>query len=827
MVSSGEEALERAGTDRPDLILMDILLAGQMDGIEAAKQIQSNLDIPIVFVTAYDDQEKLDRAKLLNPAGYILKPYNDRQIKVSIEMALYVSKVEKERQQAEKLLLESERRVKLKLDTILKPEGDIGPLDFADIIDTQAIQSIMDDFYSLTNIGVGILDLKGQVLVATGWQDICTKFHRVHPEACKHCQESDTVLSNEVEPGAFKIYRCKNNMWDIVTPVFVGANHVGNLFLGQFLFAEELPNYDLFRAQARQYGFAEEEYLAALQRVPRWSKEKVHTVMDFYSKFAVLVSALGYSNIKQARLLTERDKLVHSLLNSNERYQALIKTSMEGFWAVDLEGRIMEVNDAYCAMSGYSREALVSMRISDLEFIESPEQVIAHIQNIDAQGWDRFESKHRCSDGSIIDVHASTFFVASQGLIIAFMSNITERNKKDEEHKKMESQLRQAQKMEAIGTLAGGIAHDFNNILGAIMGYTQLAMTEASPGSQLYDFLKEVFNGGHRAKDLIKQILTFSRQSEQSKQPFLIGTVLKEAIKLLRASLPSTIEIRQNIAHQVGPVLGDPTQIHQVLMNLCTNASQAMADKGGVLGIGLEEVTVTSEQASSMGLEAGEYVCLRVSDTGPGIAKGILDRIFEPYFTTKGIGEGTGLGLSTVLGIVESHGGVIKLNPESGAGTTFSIYLPRHFSDTKPVENNQDPIESGVEKILLIDDEKSLAEMGSRMLKRLGYQVTMRTSSLEALELFRLHPDWFDLVITDQTMPQMTGMGLTKELLKIRPDIPVILCTGFSSAVTPDTIKAVGIQGILMKPVIMEELAKTIRAILEKRDPKNLLSVFQ
>ncbi|MBF0477158.1 MAG: hypothetical protein HQK59_15315 [Deltaproteobacteria bacterium] len=267
--------------------------------------------------------------------------------------------------------------------------------------------------------------------------------------------------------------------------------------------------------------------------------------------------------------------------------------------------------------------------------------------------------------------------------------------------------------MEAIGTLAGGIAHDFNNILGAMLGYTQLAALDAPPGSQLSGFLGEVMKSGHRAKELVKQILTFSRQSEQVIQPILIGPVIKEAAKLIRASLPATIEIRQNIAHQVGPILGDPTQIHQVLMNLCTNAAQAMGDKGGVLSISLEELMVPLEQSSAaFGLDAGRYVCLRINDTGPGIDPKIQDRIFEPYFTTKGIGEGTGLGLATVHGIAESHRGVIELYSEPGHGTTFSIYLPRHSIDTGPDVSLQESLESGSERILLIDDEMSLVVMG-------------------------------------------------------------------------------------------------------------------
>ncbi|MBF0477391.1 MAG: PAS domain S-box protein, partial [Deltaproteobacteria bacterium] len=266
------------------------------------------------------------------------------QIAPVLNARLHRDRQDRERNRAEEALRESEGRVRSKLDAILQPEGDMGKLDLADIIDTQAIQSMMDDFYHLTNIGVAFIDLKGQVLVATGWQDICKKFHRIHPETCKHCLESDTVLSKGVEPGAFKVYRCKNNMWDTVTPIIVGGNHLGNLFLGQFFFADELPNYDAFRAQARQYGFDEEEYMAALERVPRWSQEKVNTVLTFYSKFAVLISALSYSNIQQARLLTERDNLFNSLRESEEFARRVIDSSKDCIKVLDIEGNLLSMS---------------------------------------------------------------------------------------------------------------------------------------------------------------------------------------------------------------------------------------------------------------------------------------------------------------------------------------------------------------------------------------------------------------------------------------------------------------------------------------------------
>ncbi|MBF0549187.1 MAG: response regulator [Deltaproteobacteria bacterium] len=514
--------------------------------------------------------------------------------------------------------------------------------------------------------------------------------------------------------------------------------------------------------------------------------------------------------------MRQKDK---ELLAAARQWQVTFDAVSDLIWLMDAEQRILQCNKSTIRFLGKPSTEIIGRPC--YEVIHNLSEPIAGCPS-------RCVKDTRCREEQVLSENNKWFNIAvdpirdQNGNLVGFvhiMSDITDRKRMEEDRKRTEQQLRQAQKMEAIGTLAGGIAHDFNNILGAMLGYTQLAALDAPPGSQLSGFLGEVLKSGRRAKDLVKQILTFSRQSEQVKQPILIGPIIKEAAKLLRASLPATIEIRQNIADQVGPILGDPTQIHQVLMNLCTNASQAMGDKGGVLSISLEEVMVTLEQSSSdFGLDDGRYVRLRISDTGPGIDRKIQDRIFEPYFTTKGIGEGTGLGLATVHGIVETHRGVIKLYSEPGQGTTFSIYLPRHSIDTGQVVTIQESLESGSEKILLIDDEVSLVEMGSRMLQRLGYQVTRRTSSLEALELFRSQPDRFDLVITDQTMPQMTGLDLAKELLKIRPEIPIILCTGFSSSVTPETIQAIGIRGLIMKPMLMEEISKTIRTIMENKD---------
>jgi signal transduction histidine kinase/ActR/RegA family two-component response regulator len=379
----------------------------------------------------------------------------------------------------------------------------------------------------------------------------------------------------------------------------------------------------------------------------------------------------------------------------------------------------------------------------------------------------------------------------------------------------LEQQLRQAQKMEAIGTLAGGIAHDFNNILSAIIGFTELTMEDLDQKSPYAENLREVLVASGRAKDLIRQILTFSRLGEQELNPISLSAIVKETVKLMRASLPSTIEIRQDIAsHAV--VMADATQIHQLVMNLCTNAGHAMRNGGGTLNVRLSEVELDANQCRHYRkLIPGPYLKLTVADTGHGIPPEILERIFEPFFTTKQQGEGTGLGLSVVHGIVNGHGGEISVSSKPNEGTTFEILFPCDKQQKEEMDQEISEIKGGTETILLIDDEPALVQVGRKLLEKLGYTVESRFSSLDALEAFQHHPHRFDLVITDLTMPQMTGDKLASQLIGIRPDIPIILCTGFSAMLSPEQAKACGIQAIITKPIIKRHLADTVRKILD------------
>jgi len=382
--------------------------------------------------------------------------------------------------------------------------------------------------------------------------------------------------------------------------------------------------------------------------------------------------------------------------------------------------------------------------------------------------------------------------------------------------KNIEAQLQQAQKMESIGTLAGGIAHDFNNILFPIVGYTEMLLADVPEDSPLREGLKEIYTSSLRARSLVKQILTFSHQDNTDLILMKIQPIAKEALKLIRSTIPTTIEIQQDINPDCGVIKADPTQIHQIVMNLATNAYHAMEDTGGELKVSLKEVDLGALDLINPNMAPGIYACLTVADTGVGMDKTVTDKIFDPFFTTKAIGKGTGLGLSVVHGIVTAIGGAIHVYSEPGKGTQFHVYLPvKKNLFEEQVSSSKTKIQGGTEQILLVDDEEAILTMEKRMLERLGYQVTSRTSSLEALEAFRDSPDKFDLVITDMAMPNMSGDRLSVELTKIRPGISILLCTGFSKNMPEERAASLGIKGFLFKPIVMKDFAQKIREVLE------------
>ena len=395
--------------------------------------------------------------------------------------------------------------------------------------------------------------------------------------------------------------------------------------------------------------------------------------------------------------------------------------------------------------------------------------------------------------------------------------DITDRKKIEDDKRNLEAQLRQAHKMEALGTLAGGIAHDFNNILFAIIGFCELALEDTRRNTAQEENLLQAITGARRAAELVGQILTFARQSGIEKHPLNLTAIVKESLKLLRATLPKSIDIRTELNGQQ-TVLADPTQMHQIIVNLCTNAFHAMRDDGGVLTVGLTKIEMgAGKEHYVAGLKPGPYAWLKVEDTGHGMSAETLERIFDPYYTTKAQGDGTGMGLSVVQGIVNGLKGAIHVDSDVGKGSRFNIYLPaldKMDSDRRP---DTASIVGGREHILFVDDELLLTNMVSQMLSNMGYHVTTCNNPADALALFRHGPEKFDLIISDVTMPEMGGHEMVEEMMKIRPDLPVLLCTGYSENITEKIASNIGVRALMHKPLVRHELSSTIRDILDDR----------
>lgn len=542
----------------------------------------------------------------------------------------------------------------------------------------------------------------------------------------------------------------------------------------------------------------------------------------FFWRYRAIVNL----NKKLTNSIAESQQKSNEILKRRAEFEAIFNSITDAVVYVDKQRKVAMVNPGFTKILGYKPEEM---------FGETTKKIYANPDEYDKQGEIRYsegikiekpvyEVEYRRKDGSVFTGETLGAQVEnSDGQLIGFLGiirDITEKIKFEEEKQCLENQLRQSQKMEAIGTMAGGIAHDFNNILSVIVGYSEMIKDQSPDNSTTVKDIDQVLIASSRASNLVKQILAFSRQGEEKIIPIRPHTIVKETMELLRSTIPTTVTINQNINSQCGTILADPTKLHQVVMNLCNNAVQAMEEKG-TLEVSLDSAELAdSDLPIDSTAASGLYVVLSVKDNGSGMDEETKVKMFDPFFTTKEPGKGTGMGLSVVHGIVKNHNGFITVDSELGGGSTFKVFIPvvDEVEDTFiVVPVNTADLPGGSEKILFVDDEEMLARIGARILEEQGYQVTSLSNSEDALEVFKANPDEFDLVITDQSMPGFSGSELALEILKIKPSVPIIICTGYSSKVSEKNYKELGISEFMKKPYEKNSLVKIVRRVLDEK----------
>ncbi len=763
--TSGKFALKTVRTTPPDLILLDIMMP-EMDGYEVCRQLKEDsdtADIPVIFISALSGTQ--DKLKAFEAGGvdYVSKPFQEAEVLARVNTHLTLRKI------------------------------------------SQTLEGLVE--YRTSQLAVKDEELKIEAEVR---KQVSLELHKSEQQYREIFNATDEAIL----------------IHDGTTGAILDANQATQTMFGYSqettlnLTIEELSKGTSPYNQAEAISYMHKANQGEPQEFEWLCKRKNKEL--FWGEINLKSSVIGGQRrvIAVIRDISERKDAEKELKDSEEKYRQLFENANEGM-AVIQDGAFVFFNPKTLMIFGYRRKELSAKSFEDMVFPDDREIATKLFKTkLQSDNTSKlFPLRVIAKDGYAKYIESKSISINWVGkpATLVFLTDITKRHAAELQQKKLESQLRQAQKMEAIGTLAGGIAHDFNNILAGIFGYTQLAQLNIEKTDGVKKYLEQIYDSAVRARDLVQQILTFSRQAEVELQPMDPRLVIREVLRLLRASIPATIEITEELV-ATNMILADPTHIHQIVMNLCTNSYHAMQDKGGTLSISLKDIRLEESETilKSIVPKKGSYIILTVSDTGIGMSKAMIEKIFDPYFTTKQKEEGTGLGLSVVHGIVENCGGYISVYSEPGLGATFKVYIPSISQKEKcSSEKPLGPMPTGSEHILVVDDEKNIVETMEQMLRSLGYQVTGHTKSAEAIQDFADRSEDFALVITDMNMPHMDGVELIKQLHALQSDISAILCTGFSKSIHEKKYVGFDFQKILMKPVIMRDLATAVREVLD------------
>lgn len=903
---SGNEALESVKEKLPDIVLMDIRLGDGMNGIDVATILKKDHNLSVIYVTAHSDDDTIFRAKQTQPYGYIVKPFDDNELKSTVEIAVY-------KQQADRQIIESKQWFQTTLNSIgdgVIATDEKGNITFMNPIavqltgwnENEAVGKPIEEVFNIINEETRkkvenpvnkvlkedkVIGLANHtLLISRDGSEIPIKDSGApiklsnsenlgvvlvfqddskNKKAQERLKKSHEIIKQKsiILAASNKLFgktiNCKSSI-EVAQVCLTIAEEVTKSQFGSIAevnknnrfdtLALSNPGWDQCKIAELDPSSIQDMEMRGLWVAALKSKHGLIFNAPSNSPLSVGVPE-GHPPLTSFLGVPFKHKNFNGMIGIANRNGGYTEKDREIIEALVLAfGEVINTKRAEEAMKRSEfkyRSMMESM--SDPVYICSPDFTITYMNPAmikrtgkDATGGTCFNYLHKTDkqcDWCVFDRVASgetieTTIVSpmdnrhyrvnnmpimnEDGTVskMTIMRDITEYIEAVKQKEKSASQLLQAQKMESIGNLAGGIAHDFNNILTLIIGFSQLAIGEVKKGSTIEDDLQEIHEAGIRAKNLVKQILTFARRSEDEIMPVRPSIIVKEVLKFIRSSIPTTIEIKHNINSNTF-IMGNATQMHQIFMNLCTNAAHSMEDNGGVLEINLSDISLDdSDIEKKIHLRPGDYIKIEVSDTGIGIPPDVMDSVFEPYFTTKKPGEGTGMGLAVVQGIVESYEGIITVDSKQNEGTTVTILLPKAEKNPYEKAEKAEEIPTGTERILFVDDEITIIKLGKRMIEQLGYSVITENSSIEALSIFKANPLDFDLVVSDMTMPDMTGDELAIEMLKIRPEIPIIMCTGYSKKISEKEAKKIGIKAFGFKPFVKLDLAKTIREVLDK-----------